>query len=175
MCALCYSEIGSRPGLDPGLGVGLGESGIMTAHSGRCADPRGIVEKLRTQAGPREALQNSVKLAGFVDVDTTPDTRVDTEAETRDRRVATTDSKSESDSDSESTMDSIGLRIEGAARVGVVRGLRVRLGLGDTLGLRHGFGRRPGVGVRVRVRIRLGRGLGHGLGVGFGHGLRVKH
>ena len=38
MCALCYSEIGSRPGLDPGLGVGLGESGIMTAHSGRCVD-----------------------------------------------------------------------------------------------------------------------------------------
>jgi len=165
MCALCYSEIGSRPGLDPGLGVGLGENGIMTAHSGRCADPRGIVEKLRTQAGPREALQNSVKLAGFVDVDTTPDTRVDTEA----------DSKSESESDSESTMDSIGLRIEGGARVGVGRGLRVRLGLGDTLGLRHGFGRRLGVGVRVRVRIRLGRGLGHGLGVGFGHGLRVKH
>jgi hypothetical protein len=129
------------------------------------ADPRGTVEKLRTQAGPREALQNSVKLAGFVDVDTTPDTRVDTEA----------DSKSESESDSESSMDSIGLRIEGAARVGVGRGLRVRLGLGDTLGLRHGFGRRLGVGVRVRVRIRLGRGLGHGLGVGFGHGLRVKH
>jgi hypothetical protein len=71
------------------------------------------VEKLSTQAGLRKALQNSVKLAGFVDVDTAPDTRVDTDAETRDRRVSATDSKSESESDSESTMDSTELRIEG--------------------------------------------------------------